>query len=416
MTHLLDDYHWLIGDEAKRWIAETQACDDLPVVRVGRLRKALSQQRARLILEQVDLRHRAREKFPEADKMFFTRIGLEQATDSVVAAYKAMRFPITQPVADLCCGVGGDLLALAARGPTLGVERDPVTAVLAQANGQAIGLFTEPPAEMATPITSTVCSADVTELEPIVRSFRHESWHIDPDRRPVGKRTTRVELHEPGVPVIERLLASWGNAAIKLAPAAGVPERWVREAELEWISRGRECRQLVAWFGRLARYPGCRTATILRKGAPDTPGSVRTVLGAAASALSVAGRVGHYVFEPDAAVLAANLTGALAAEHRLESISMSVGYLTSDRPVSDPALACFEVQEIVPFDLKRLKKLLRERGIGRLEIKKRGVTDLPEQLRRRLELSGENSGVLLLARGSGRVFAILAQRWQGEEA
>ncbi len=66
--------------------------------------------------------------------MFFATRPLEQATDEVVAAYKAGRFPPGRLMVDFCCGIGGDLLALASRGPVLGVDRDPVLALLAGAN------------------------------------------------------------------------------------------------------------------------------------------------------------------------------------------------------------------------------------------------------------------------------------------
>ena len=45
-------------------------------------------------------------------------------------------------VADLCCGIGGDLVALAgaAAGGALGVDRDPLTAAVAAANAAALGV------------------------------------------------------------------------------------------------------------------------------------------------------------------------------------------------------------------------------------------------------------------------------------
>jgi hypothetical protein len=64
-----------------------------------------------------------------------------------------------------------------------------------------------------------------------------DAWHIDPDRRPEGRRTTRVELHEPGPEMIDRLLERVAAGAVKLAPAAELPARWSDVAELEWISR-----------------------------------------------------------------------------------------------------------------------------------------------------------------------------------
>src|SRR5690606_37552124 len=83
-----------------------------------------------------------------------------------------------------------------------------------------------------------------------------DAWHIDPDRRPSGKRTTNVELHEPPLEVLERMLADNPNGAIKLAPAAEVPLAWQESAECEWIGSRGECRQLIVWHGKLARDTG----------------------------------------------------------------------------------------------------------------------------------------------------------------
>src|SRR5262249_34061447 len=109
---------------------------------------------------------------------------------------------------------------------------------------------------------ATVMTKDVepTDLEGAA------AWHIDPDRRPTGLRTTKVSLGDPGPEVLARLLERVPNAAIKLAPAADLEAAGSSEAELEWISRARQCRQLVAWFGQLAEHAGRRRATMLRAG------------------------------------------------------------------------------------------------------------------------------------------------------
>src|SRR5688500_18840355 len=120
----LDDYRWLIGDDAAGWLARLRDAGPATAALAARLRRDLSAGRVRLLLEQAELRRRAAAKFAAAERMFFTPLGLEQATDETVAAYKSGRFP-AGPRADLCCGIGGDLLALAARGAATGVERQP---------------------------------------------------------------------------------------------------------------------------------------------------------------------------------------------------------------------------------------------------------------------------------------------------
>jgi uncharacterized protein (DUF885 family) len=86
------DYKWLTGSEAAAYLAELAASAEPLHISIERLRRGLSPVKAHLLLEQVELRRRAREKFTSADRMFFTRVGLEQATDEWVARYKAARF------------------------------------------------------------------------------------------------------------------------------------------------------------------------------------------------------------------------------------------------------------------------------------------------------------------------------------
>src|SRR4029453_11707209 len=75
----LEDYRWLVSDAAMPWLARARG--ELAEARgptaalVGRLRRDLSAERAHLVVEQCELRARAREKFSRADRMFFTRKG-----------------------------------------------------------------------------------------------------------------------------------------------------------------------------------------------------------------------------------------------------------------------------------------------------------------------------------------------------
>jgi hypothetical protein len=231
------------------------------------------------------------------------------------------------------------------------------------------------------------------------------AWHIDPDRRAGRRRTTRVDQCQPDIAAITAMLAANPSAAVKLAPAAVVPPAWEGTAELEWIGSRGECRQQVAWFGELARRPASRAATVLsRECLPQT------ILGQPWLSVPTAEAIGRWVYEPHAAVLAARLTGVLAAQYGLAAVSRGVAYLPGDRAVSDPALSAFEVTDVLPFDMKKLKALFRARRIGRLEVKKRGVAQSPEAVGKALKVRGDQCAVLLLARIGARVAAILARR------
>src|SRR5690606_14979650 len=144
-------------------------------------------------------------------------------------------------------------------------------------------------------------------------------WHIDPDRRPGGKRTTHIELHEPSVETIEELLAANPNAAIKLAPGSEPWPAWRDRAEWGWISVDGECRQLVALLGSLGTDYGKHRATVL------TGDRHRSIGGTPDDALSYDERLpvaelGRYVHEPDAAILAAGLITTAAREHGLAQL------------------------------------------------------------------------------------------------
>ena len=64
---------------------------------------------------------------------------------------------------------------------------------------------------------------------------------------------------------------------------------------------------------------------------------------------------------------------------------------------------------MLPFSLKRLRSLLRDRGIGRLEIRKRGSAQDVERLRKELKLAGPDGGVLLLTKVAGANTAVLCR-------
>ena len=146
-------------------------------------------------------------------------------------------------IADFCCGIGGDLQALARRGPVIGSRPRP---------GCRFDGTSQHPGG-ARRAAADACRFETTPVDagmPICSEM--SAWHIDPDRRPGGSRTTQVKLHDPGPEVLARLLEICPHGAIKLAPAADFVEPWWANAELEWISR----RQAMPAIGGLVRAAG----------------------------------------------------------------------------------------------------------------------------------------------------------------
>jgi SAM-dependent methyltransferase len=134
---------------------------------------------------QHELRLQAQAKFDRAGDMFFTRSGLEQASSEATARYRARRYAHIGQVADLCCGIGGDLVALAEHHPVLAVDIDPLHLRMARANAGVYGVAGNVRA----------AAADVRD----VGLSGVDAVFIDPARRRGGRRM-RTGKSEPPLP------------------------------------------------------------------------------------------------------------------------------------------------------------------------------------------------------------------------
>ena len=336
---------------------------------------------------QARLRARARAKFGElADRMLFTRAGLEQATRLEISAQHAARFDEAgmRRVADLGCGIGGDALGLAMRGlEVLAVDADEVTAAVAGIN-------------LAGRTASVRCGlaqdVDLSEIDAV--------W-LDPARR-AGEQRLRADEWSPPLEWVLDLAARM-PAGVKLGPGFD-RSRIPGGVEAQWISVDGSTIELVLWSGALARPGVARAALVVR-------GGEAAELTAPGDALDADVRpLGAYVHEPEGAVIRARLIGSVARAMDAGMLAPGIAYLTSDTLVTSPFARSFRVREQLPFDVKPLARALRERGIGTLEIKKRGVDVDPAVLRRRLRLQGAASATLILTRAGSQRLALLADR------
>ena len=391
----IDDYRWLIGDSAASWLQQAAAIGGPPTPQhIARFRRQLTASQTQLVWQQVQLRRRAAARFRDADKMFFTELGLQQATDDRIAGYKAGALAaagVGDHWADVCCGIGGDLVALAAPFHVTGFDRDPIVSLLATANLHALGRSNQ------NVLTRAARDVDVGTFD---------AWHLDPDRRASGRRTTQVGGFEPSLSLMNEYLKCNPHGAIKLAPATQVPAAWQSRAQLEWIGHDRQCQQLLARFGQLAATAGQRTATTL-----DDQGRVlHTISGSNDTHVPPAAQLGKFLHEPQPAIIAAQLTGELALAYDLQPVEPRIAYLTGNHPLAVPAVASFTILRLESLDERRLRATLREAGVGQLEIKKRGVDIDPEQLRRQLRPAGTQAATLLIFPRGGRVTVAICRR------
>src|SRR5687767_11972709 len=106
---------------------------------VSRLRNEFPAPLAAAALETTLLRRKAAGKFARAGDMFFTREALEQSSSEVISRYRAERFAPYARVAELCCGIGGDTIGLAAKREVIAVDNDALRLAMAEANVDVYG-------------------------------------------------------------------------------------------------------------------------------------------------------------------------------------------------------------------------------------------------------------------------------------
>ena len=385
----LEAFAWLRSPAGQAVLATASQlyAEAVDPIRAGEvLRRSVPPQLAAAAMSQATLRAAAVTKFgADAERMYFTKDGLEQSTRTEVSTHRAARISFASPssVVDLGCGIGGDLVALARTGvTTAGVDLDPVRVAVAEANLAALDL----------PGAVMVADATALDLSPFGIVF------ADPARRTERGRVFDVDAYTPPWSFVEALLTR--PACVKVAP--GIPhDRVPAGVEAEWVSFRGEVKEAVLWSPHLATsrrratLVGSRGLATLTAEDDPGPGPARPV--------------GRYLYEPDGAVIRAGLVTAVAAGVDGWLVDEHIAYVSSDTPASTPYARGFEVLEELPFQEKQLKAALRARGIGRLTIKKRGVEVVPEQLRKRLAPRGDADGTLVLTRVAGKGTALLVQ-------
>jgi SAM-dependent methyltransferase len=372
-------------------------------------------------LTQLALRAAGRAKFSRAGQMLFTRDGLEQASSEATAAHAAARYPAGWTVADLCCGIGGNLIALAGgpgsapadrpgpphAGPprpplprrVIGVDRDPVSLAFARHNAGVYG---------AAGGMAVVC-ADVREIT---------LGGVDGPACRAGGRRLAAGRSEP--PLAWCLALAGQVAAVGIKAAPGLPRELVPAGwEAEFVAVGRELKEALLWSPALATAR--RRATVLPSGdtLTEAPGSAGAVAAAepggpgtgAAGAPPGAGipvaAPGAFLLDPSPAVTRAGLVEELARQLGAWKIDPEIAFLSADRELRTPFARTLRVLESAPWHERRFARRLAELGIGAADIRRRGLAGDVEQIHRRLGLHGPGRATVVITRASGRPWGLI---------
>jgi hypothetical protein len=419
-----------VGQAILAEAADADVSEDGLLATASRLRSRHPAGLVAAVLTQLRLRARARDKFgPDAARMYFTPAGLEQSTRSSVAAHRAHRFAAylggrfsptrtcssgqsDRPVLELCSGIGADLIARARAGcPGEGVDLDPLTVAVARANIETLGLSD----------LVAVREGDAARQDP----SGYAAVFADPGRRTARGRVFDPKAYEPPLDVLLELARRAPAACLKVAP--GIPHEAIpAEAEAEWISDRGEVKEAALWLGGLSGSAGeggpiRRRATVLNprdRGTASKPACAGGAHGPGASATLVpepglgtppVGPWLRYLYEPDGAVIRAHLVAEVAALTGGTLADPNIAYVTSDTLMATPFASAYEIDDVLPFSLKKLRAELRRRGVGILTIKKRGSAVDIERLRRDLRLTGPNELTIVLTRIGEAPFVLLCR-------
>jgi SAM-dependent methyltransferase len=359
------------GADVLALVAAAREAGEAPLATAARLRRDHPAALVAAATAQDELRVAAQAKFSRAARMLFTRAGLEQASSETAARHRAARLAASAAaapgrVADLGCGIGGDLIALAAGREALAVDRDPDHLLMAAHNA---GVY-----DVASGLTTR--ESDVRDV-------------------PLAGLAAVFADSEPPLDWCFALTRQVPAVVLKAAPglpAGTAPDDW----ETEFVADGRDLKEAVLWSPALATASA--RATILPAGDTLTPEPGEPVPVRAP---------GAFLFDPNPAVTRAGLVEDLARRLGAWKIDDRIAFLSTDTIASTPFARTLQVVDSAPWNERDFARRLRALGIGAADLRRRGLAGDVDQIRRRLKLSGPHRATLVLTRVADRPWGLI---------
>jgi len=355
----------------------------------ARLRTEFPPDLVAAVLTVHELRTRARGKLGRADEWWLTRHGLEQSTAEVIATWRARRYRNLGSVADLCCGIGGDLIALAERSPNgkvLAVDRDPLHLALAEANARVHGVR-----ERTTFREADVREVDLAEVDGVF---------IDPARRS-GQDRLAVGQSEPPLEWCIALVERVTHVGIKAAP--GIPHHLVPAGwELEMIGIGFDLKEAVLWSPAIARTNASATVTVDDREyhlepIPGEPVPVR------------APEAGEFLLDPNPAITRAGLVEDLARLTGSAKLDDRLAFLVNITAVDSPFARTLPIVASLPWNEKQIRARLRELDAGPVDVRRRGLAGDVDAIAKRLRGKGSRPLTVAMTRVQDRPWGLICE-------
>ncbi|MFN8448652.1 MAG: hypothetical protein U0521_08700 [Anaerolineae bacterium] len=232
----------------------------------------------------------------------------------------------------------------------IGPDIDPLRVAMARLNAEALG------------VDARFEVADVCDGVPDA-----DLIFFDPGRRGNnGKRIFDVERYQPPLSTIRGWQGAHHGQAVagRRAGAGADVSRRRRAADIR-LGRGRPEGSAVCRGGVRSARRCCRRRT---RHVWDDPPAVESRISEPRG----------WLVEPDPAIIRAGLVANLALEIGGAQLDPEIAYITTDAKPETPWARAWRVLDWMPFNLKKLRAYLRERGVGQVTVKKRGRRSRPK--------------------------------------
>lgn len=368
------------------------------------------------VTQQIRVLQKCRTKLPAyyAARCIVPQVAYEQASSEATAAARTEGFLASIPAGerrtavDLTCGLGVDSLALSRIfDQVTTAEIDPLRTEIARWNFGLLG---------------------AENIEVVNRSAEEflASWpesqtidlaYVDPSRKKTdGKRVYSLEDSSPNIlALLPGLRKIARRIVVKLSPLFDVAEVYRLfggDTCVEAISLDGECKEVLAKIGFADREKGTpyMRVTAIRRGEVRRYDFDRPVLERSAGPVAAVGDA-RFLLVPDVAFYKTRTVGAYASEYLKDApgnLRLCGEYLFSDELPESFTGKTFRITFRHPYHPKEIGKILKSRGIRRVNVHRRNFPFTSEQIGRALGvgLGGSTDIFCTLADGEPTVFFV----------
>ncbi|NCB20607.1 MAG: hypothetical protein EOM88_01615 [Clostridia bacterium] len=344
----------------------------------------------------LKLRKKSISKFTRAEKMFFTSDSLEQASSESMSQYIAKRFKdiIREgTVTDLTCGLGTNSIFLAKYFQLRSVDINKLHLTCAKHNAIVYG------------VRDNIEFIEARAEDSIQAS---KAYIIDPQRIRFGQTKTRSIFNSRPkiIELLPKILEQTDNICIKISPAFDYDEikQLIISPEIEVISEENVNKGAFLWFGKFKTVK--RRASIL-----DAKKTISFTDNLPIANLDTSLELKKYLFLANKAIIKANLLDQVAVLYNLSKLLGNDEFLTADNRGVYPnrVFRGFKILDYSVFSMRRVKSLVKDKGLDRAHILSRHFGIKAEDLRLRLKLKEGGKYSLIFTNVNTKRYVILTE-------